>query len=186
MTYEVREHARARHLRVTVHEDGRVVVTKPKRVSLRALEHFVCEKEEWILEAQRHMVAVREKREEKYGPRTTLPRIRQGTATYRAAIAEARALVTERLHYFSTLGGFKYGTVSVRNQKSRWGSCSATGNLSFNYRVIHLPPELVDYLIVHELSHTKHHNHSAAFWAEVGKYIPQHKLRRAELHRYRW
>jgi predicted metal-dependent hydrolase len=186
MTYEVRENVRARHVRVTVHEDGSVVVTKPKRVSLRAIESFVQQKEGWIITAQEHMVLLREKREKKHGVATSLPRLRRGTAPYRIALKEARALVQERIRYFATLGNFSYGTISIRNQKSRWGSCSAAGNLSFNYRLIYLPTELVDYLLVHELSHTKHHNHSVTFWVEVGKYIPNHRAKRKELQRYRW
>jgi predicted metal-dependent hydrolase len=186
MTYEVRENARARYVRVTVHEDGRVIVTKPKRTSERFVQAFLREREVWIAEAIEGMKVLREKKERKYGPARTLPRLRRGTAPYRAALKQARTTATDRIRHFSALGKFTYGTISIRNQKSRWGSCSAAGNLSFNYRLIHLPPELVDYLIVHELSHTKHHNHSAAFWAEVGKYIPNHLKRRNELHRYRW
>ncbi|MDB4992553.1 MAG: putative metal-dependent hydrolase [Parcubacteria group bacterium] len=184
--YVLKENGRARHVRVTVHEDGRVLVTKPKRASLRTVEAFVREKASWILEMQEHMVLLREKREKKYGTMTSLPRLRRGTAAYKAAISEARAIARERVLHFAQLGNFTYGTISIRNQKSRWGSCSAAGNLSFNYRLIHIPTELVDYLIVHELAHTKHHNHSAAFWEEVGKYIPEHMKRRKELQKYRW
>ncbi len=186
MIYEVREHGRARHLRVSVHEDGRVVVTKPKRISLHAVEVFVQEREIWILKAQGEMNDLREKKEKKNGPYVQVPRLRRGTAAYREALIQARSIAQERVHFFAHLGSFKHGTISIRNQKSRWGSCSANGNLSFNYRLLYLPPELIDYLIVHELSHTKHHNHSAAFWAEVANYIPEHGARRKELHRYRW
>jgi hypothetical protein len=71
--------------------------------------------------------------------------------------------------------GITYGRISVRDQKTRWGSCSSKGNLNFNYRLYYMPQHLMDYVIIHELSHRKQMNHSKLFWAEVQKYCPNYK-----------
>ncbi|MBN2854285.1 M48 family metallopeptidase [Patescibacteria group bacterium] len=98
---------------------------------------------------------------------------------------KAREIILERLKYFSSLYNFSYGRVSIRNQKTRWGSCSRQGNLNFNYRLFHLSPELRDYVIVHELCHLKEFNHSSNFWNLVSKAIPKHRELRRELKKIR-
>lgn len=85
---------------------------------------------------------------------------------------EGEREILDRLPHWSKTMNLKYGRVRFRQQKSRWGSCSGKGNLSFNWRLIHFKPEVIDYVIVHELAHIKHHNHSAAFWQVVVKYFP--------------
>jgi predicted metal-dependent hydrolase len=94
---------------------------------------------------------------------------------------QARALVNERLVYFNAYYGFIYGRVSIRNQKTRWGSCSSKGNLNFSYRILFLDPEEQDYLIIHELCHLKQFNHSQAFWDLVGEQSPNYKKHHLEL-----
>ena len=93
----------------------------------------------------------------------------------------ARALVHERLEYFNTSYHFTYKKVAIRNQKSRWGSCSKAGNLNFNYRLILLPAHLIDYVIVHELCHRAEFNHSENFWVLVARTVPEYAARRREL-----
>lgn len=93
----------------------------------------------------------------------------------------ARILVHARLAYFSTLYEVSYNRVFIKNQKSRWGSCSKSGNLNFNYRILFLSPEQQDYIIVHELCHLKEFNHSARFWALVAEQIPHYAEIRASL-----
>ena len=93
----------------------------------------------------------------------------------------ARVLVKAKLEHFNQHYGFKYNRISIRNQRSRWGSCSKQGNLNFNYRIIFLPPALADYLIVHELCHLQEFNHSRAFWALVTQTIPHYQTVRREL-----
>jgi hypothetical protein len=96
----------------------------------------------------------------------------------------ARALVHEKLHFFNQHYKLVWGTVAVRNQKSRWGSCSKAGNLNFNYRLALLPPHLQDYVVVHELCHLKEFNHSVKFWRLVGETVPQYLLCKKELHQH--
>jgi predicted metal-dependent hydrolase len=93
----------------------------------------------------------------------------------------ARKLIMKRLDYFSQKYNFRFNKVSIRNQKTRWGSCSKKGNLNFNYRLIYLPQRQIDYIIVHELCHLKYLNHSKKFWNLVGKIIPNYREVRKEL-----
>jgi predicted metal-dependent hydrolase len=91
---------------------------------------------------------------------------------------DARNVVKARLSYYNAHYGFSFGRVAIRDQRSRWGSCSSRGNLNFNYRVLFLPEHLLDLVIVHELCHLREMNHSADFWALVAQTIPDHKERR--------
>lgn len=93
----------------------------------------------------------------------------------------ARALALARLAYFNQLYGFSFGRLAIRNQKTRWGSCSKKGNLNFSYRIALLPPELADYIIVHELCHLGEFNHSPRFWALVERACPEHRALRKQL-----
>lgn len=170
MDYKIRSSNRARALSVTVYPGGAVVVTKPRWVGDGAVERFVAQKWDWIarkVEELRHVQprarAVHTKRE------------------YKKRKEEARKLVEQKLTQWGRIYAHEYTRVSIRNQKSRWGSCSKKGTLSFNYRLLFLPEQLVDYVVVHELCHLKHFNHSPKFWAEVARTVPDHKARRKEL-----
>lgn len=186
MEYEIQESARAEHLRIVVHPDGRVVVTKPARMNMRAVEKWVQGREPWIEDMRAKFAKSSERFEKKHGTPIELPKLRRGSAAYAEAVKSARALARGRLEHFNRVYNFTYGSISIRNQKTRWGSCSARGNLSFNYRIALIPADLADYLIVHELCHIKEHNHSARFWAQVERTIPDYKKLRNELHRYRF
>lgn len=97
----------------------------------------------------------------------------------------ARAIVRERVsHFIGHYGprhGIKVGRIAIRNQKSRWGSCSRQGNLNFNYKLAFLPAELRDYVIVHEICHVKEFNHGKGFWNLVGETMPHYKEVRKKL-----
>lgn len=103
---------------------------------------------------------------------------------YQAHKEAARGVVHEKLAKFNAHYQFTYHKVAIRNQCSRWGSCSKQGNLNFNYRIIFLPAALQDYIIVHELCHLEEFNHSKKFWARVAETVPDHALRRKTLVSY--
>ncbi len=118
--------------------------------------------------------------------RTTvsLPRRRRSSRkTYETYREAARSLAHARLSHFNQFYGFSYHRIAIRNQKTRWGSCSKRGNLNFNYRIVLLPPHLADYIVVHELCHIGQFNHSKDFWDLVAKTIPDWQVRRRELKR---
>lgn len=98
-------------------------------------------------------------------------------AIVRWYVEEAKQVLSERTKYYSGLMDASYGRITIRDQKSRWGSCSGKGNLNFNFRLIMAPLEIVDYVVVHELCHLKYMDHSPQFWEEVEKVLPDYKNR---------
>jgi len=96
----------------------------------------------------------------------------------------ARSLVRERIALYNAAGFFRVGRIAIRNQKTRWGSCSKQGNLNFHYKLTFLPLPLVDYVIVHELCHLREFNHSHAFWELVAAIMPDHDARKRALARH--
>ena len=94
---------------------------------------------------------------------------------------EARALAVERLAFYGEQYGLTYSRLSIRDQKTRWGSCSSKGNLNFNYRIVYLSRRLLDYIIVHELCHLRHLNHGPQFWSLMQRSIPDARQRAKEL-----
>ena len=84
----------------------------------------------------------------------------------------------ERAAYFAGIMNVTYGTLRLSSARTRWGSCSARGNLNFHWKLILMPPEILDYVVVHELAHRKEMNHSARFWAIVESVLPDYKERR--------
>jgi predicted metal-dependent hydrolase len=95
---------------------------------------------------------------------------------------QANVMIKDRLEYWSNLMQIDFGAFKTRGQRTRWGSCSRNGNLSFNWKLIKTPPEVIDYVIVHELAHRKQMNHSSRFWALVERYCQDYKKHRKWLH----
>jgi predicted metal-dependent hydrolase len=108
------------------------------------------------------------------------------TANYKKDKDRALKLVNRRLNHYNKTYKFKYNNVRVKNQKSRWGSCSEKRNLNFNFRIIYLPKRLADYLIVHELCHLGELNHSKKYWELVEKTFPDHKIVRKQMRKIRF
>ena len=101
----------------------------------------------------------------------------------RFLVGVATKYVVTRTQQLAKVMGIKYGRISIREQRSRWGSCSSRGNLNFNWRLVHFPTEIIDYVIIHELAHRLEMNHSAKFWQIVAKYDPAHRIHRGHLKR---
>jgi len=151
---------RARHMRIAVHQDGRVVVTAPHYVSYREMERFLHEHGAWV-----HQKIPQETVRTSQDARKEFERLKE----------RARSFVRLRINYFNQHYGFQYNRISIRNSRTRWGSCSQLGNLNFSCRIILLPQALADYVIVHELCHLKELNHSFRFWNLVKEMIPNYR-----------
>lgn len=88
---------------------------------------------------------------------------------------QARGLIEDRVEEYREIIGVEYNSIRIKDTKSRWGSCSSKGNLNFSYRIVMAPKAVMDYVIIHELCHLKHMNHSKEFWATVGQYMPDYE-----------
>jgi predicted metal-dependent hydrolase len=160
-------------VRLSIVEDGVVRITVPKRCSLERAERFLYEKSAWVLA---HLDSI-----EKNPGRVRLP---TGHLNFMRHKATARRLVMALLEELNTVYQVRYKRVSVRDQKTRWGSCSRDGRLSFSYKIVFLPPGAARYIVAHELSHLKEFNHSRKFWEWVSKSIPEHVAVRRELRKW--
>ncbi|KKQ82313.1 MAG: hypothetical protein UT05_C0002G0019 [Parcubacteria group bacterium GW2011_GWF2_38_76] len=159
-------------MRLAVYCDGNFVVTAPRYMSMGIIERFIMSKAEWVLGKLEYFKSV-----------SGQVFVRGTKKEYGEHKARALNLAQERVEYFNQFYGFTYNRISIKNQKTRWGSCSRKGNLNFNYKIATLTPLLADYLIVHELCHLKEFNHSKRFWSLVAEQIIDYKLRRNELKR---
>jgi len=168
INYVLKKSVRARHIRITVFRDGKVVVTAPLLTARFLIERFVSKKSSWIAKKVSEFAA----RPIIQNPLGIPKGNRRDFLKFKE---QARALAHERLEFFNRHYTLEYKRISIKNQKTRWGSCSKRGNLSFNYRLVFLSPELRDYLIVHELCHLKEFNHSRKFWELVGEVILDYK-----------
>jgi predicted metal-dependent hydrolase len=168
--YTLKKIRNAKSVRLAIHADGRFVISAPKWYPMYVINKFIEEKSQWILDKIKNIDFVEFER------RSILEEEK-----YRRSIGLARAVVKSRLEFFNRHYGFSYNRVSIKNQKTCWGSCSQKGNLNFNYNIINLSEEQRDYVIVHELCHLQELNHSRAFWNLVSKTTPQYRKIREEL-----
>ncbi len=167
--YQVKLSRRARCLRIAVYCDSRVIVTVPFGFNKFKLENFIEQKAEWILKKLDYFRNIKPSAFPKSSKRE-----------YKKYKLKAFNLVVKKAEQWNLVYGFNYNKINIKNQKTRWGSCSRKGNLNFNYKIVYLPEELLDYLVVHELCHLKEFNHSKKFWALVAKTIPDYlKLRKS-------
>jgi predicted metal-dependent hydrolase len=173
MQYTLRENPRSRRINITVRRDGSVWVTKPRRVAIREVERFIAQSAQWIERMRTRFAQM---------PKTS--RIESSAKEYKKLKETARKEIVRHLRRLNSIYQFSYRKVFIRNQKTRWGSCSHAGNLSFNYRILFLPPHLADYIVVHELCHLREMNHSKRFWELVAQTIPDHRECRKELRKF--
>ena len=147
--------------------DGRIIVRAPVRMAAKDIQRFVDSKAAWI---EKHL-AIIQQRQQPVASAFTLEQIQQ--------LADAaKSDLPRRVARFAALVGVTYGRITIRAQKSRWGSCPGKGNLNFNCLLMLCPEDVRDYVVVHELCHRKELNHSPRFWAEVEKVLPGYKVQR--------
>lgn len=147
---------------IQITAEGEVLVRCPLRVSSGQIREFVSSKSGWITA---HLAKL-----------ASLPRHPALTAAQLHRLAEeARQVFPARVAVYAPLVGVTWGSITVRTQKTRWGSCSSGGNLSFNCLLMLAPEHVLDYVVVHELCHRREMNHSQRFWAEVERVLPKYR-----------
>jgi len=164
LNYLIKRSRRAKCIRLSVHSDAQVSVIIPWFASETTAHQFVSDKSRWLL----GKIAYFKNKKPSLIPEAS----RKDYLSYKSL---AIKIAQEKLAYFKQFYDFSFKKINIRNQKSRWGSCSKKGNLNFSYRIIFLPEQLCDYIIVHELCHLGQFNHSKKFWELVGKTVPDYK-----------
>jgi predicted metal-dependent hydrolase len=179
--FEMKASVRIRSIRVSLYADGSCKVTHPRFISSEKVEQFLKAKSAWFISK----VNFQKNEEWAHNPHgghiSAQAKKAQEKKEYALLKHQALLVAQKKVEYFNQIYKFNVGKVSIRNQKSRWGSCSKKGNLNFNYKIAKLPEELADYLVVHEICHIGQFNHSKRFWDLVAQVVPDYKIRRAAL-----
>lgn len=147
-------------------KDGGLIVRAPYGVTVNQIEKIIVSHEGWI---EKH-ISDQRKKKEKYGPLTD-EKIKYLRKT-------AKKVLPVKVAYYANIMGLKYGRITITGAKTRFGSCSAKGNISFSYLLMQYPDEAIDYVVVHELAHLKEMNHSSAFYKIIESVLPDYKERK--------
>lgn len=149
-------------------KDGKVIVRAPMRLPKATIDAFVFKHEDWVV---KHLAKAEAEQD--------LPKLTEQELGELGK--QAKEIIPVRVAHYAALLGVEYGRITIRTQRTRWGSCSSKGNLNFNCLLMLAPPEVLDSVVVHELCHRKHMNHSAAFYTEIARVMPDYKIRHAWL-----
>lgn len=161
--YKLRKSRRAKRMRIAVYGDTNVVVTLPYGLKENLAEKFLSAKAAWLLDKIFYF--------KKYGK---LAFIKGDQREYLNNKQAALNLARVRINYFNKIYKLKFNKITVKRQKTRWGSCSSKGNLNYNYKILFLPDYIADYIIAHELCHLQEFNHSRKFWRLVAQTVPDY------------
>lgn len=163
---------KAKHLNISVKPFKGVRIAVPVGLSFKKAEKVVRSKVEWIKRHQERMSLAELEHESILRNSVEIDR------------AEAKTKLMSRLNHLTKKKSFTYNRVFIRNQKTRWGSCSSKNNINLNVKLIRLPDDLIDYVILHELIHTSIKNHSKAFWTELDRLVGDAKKMQSRLKEY--
>lgn len=161
-----------KNIRITITRDGQIKVSKPRNISIAQVESFLLSKSTWI---NHHLERI------KNTPKKEIDKSKLTRKDYLLYKKIAQELAEKKLHFYNQYYNFNYKKISIKNTKTRWGSCSRRGNINFNFKIALIPEKLVDYIIVHELCHLGQFNHSEKFWNLVAETIPDYLERVKEL-----
>lgn len=168
--YTHKRSKRAKRMRLAVYCDGSVVVTSPFGIQQSIVEKFISDKKQWLWNKILFFKSVDSKAIRTFSHKD-----------YLENKDKAFALTHERVRFYNKIYGFSFNKIFIKNQKTRWGSCSNRGNLNLNYKIVFLPQKHQDYIIVHEMCHLKEFNHSRNFWALIEKALPNYLEIKKEL-----
>ncbi len=156
---------------IQIHPGGKVIVRAPRKLPQRAIQELVKEKEAWILA---HLEAQKRREEAAEAERDTAGGSMLSAEQLQELADQAVKVIPERVRLYAPQVGVTYGRITIRNQRTRWGSCSSKGNLNFNCLLMLAPMEVLDSVVVHELCHRKEMNHSKRFYEEVYRVFPEY------------
>ena len=168
--YKHKRSKRAKRLRVAVFCDGGVVVTSPFGIHESVIDKFISDKKKWILDKVNFFKSIDSKSIRTFSIRD-----------YQENKDKAFDLVKKRVEFYNKIYCFSFNKIIIKNQKTKWGSCSNKGNLNLNYKIIFLPKAHQDYIVVHEMCHLKEFNHSRKFWSLIEKALPDYLEIKREL-----
>ena len=154
---------------IQIKPDGRVVLRAPYGVPKKELNRILEKKSSWI---EAHLQEINERK----AAQSSAPKF--STEEINELADKALSYIPERVRHFAPIVGVNYTRITIRNQKTRWGSCSSSGNLNFNYRLMLAPPKVLDYVVIHELCHRIEMNHSPKFWKCVENIMPDYRIQR--------
>lgn len=166
ISYEI-IYSKRKSVAIQIRPDGQVIVRAPYGCPRSFINSFIHQKADWIV---KHSAENKQRYEKQVQLKKDRPTL--SDAQRKRYIETARSIFTQKAAYYARLIGVTYGRISIREQKTRWGSCSSKGNLNFNCLLMLTPPEVIDYVMVHELCHRKEMNHSGRFWDEVARVLP--------------
>ncbi|MDE6995855.1 MAG: M48 family metallopeptidase [Lachnospiraceae bacterium] len=164
--------SRRKSYAISISSEGQITLRVPLTTSDRQIRHILTEKQHWIITKY-----LEQQEKQANRPVSDLTDAQRDALTQRY-IAAAKEYFPKRAAYFHQFTGGTYNRITIRDQKTRWGSCSAKGTLSFNWRLMLAPPAILDYVVVHELCHLTHMDHSAAFWQAVESVYPDYRSAR--------
>jgi predicted metal-dependent hydrolase len=162
---------RAKRLRITIKHDKTIRVAVPRRGNLDQAKEFLLSKTSWVQKQLRKI--------DQYADSRQIPDLNN------IDIEKAQTDLFNRLNYFCQKYNFSYNRAVFRRQKTRWGSCSGRNNINLNINMAGLPQHLQDYVLLHELVHTRHKNHSKRFWAEMDSLVGNARMLNKEMRKYR-
>ena len=155
-------------------KDNKIYISSPKKVSIKEIERFIIQKEKWILN-----VIKKQEEDKNIEKEIEAKRVKKYTDE------EFLNIIKVSVDKYSSLMNLFPNKVKIKDMKYAWGSCTSNKNISFNSELIYFEKEIIEYVVVHELSHLKYMNHQKEFWNLVERYIPNHKYLRKELKMYK-
>ena len=160
-----------RTLAMELSPEGELILRAPRQMPVRQVEHFIESHETWIREHREKIRRRADFEREHFGAEEQID----------ALLAQAKAILPEKTEYWAKVMGVTPTGVRISRAKKRFGSCSSENRIAYSYRLMAYPEEVIDYVVVHELSHIRHKNHSADFYAFVARFLPDYKTREAIL-----
>lgn len=174
--YDTLIRSRRKSISLHVNDEGLLVVRAPHHVSKQRIHRFIQEKNRWIKEKKQ---AMRQQLKQREYMRPLLNKEAISRTKKRA-----RSYFKQRLEYYAERYGYEFNVIRLSGAKTRWGSCSADNNIRLNWKLMFAEPRVIDYVVVHELVHTRYKNHQKKFWAAVAYVHPSYKEDRVWLKKH--